>query len=67
MKKQVAISSVITVLIIFILAGCAKSQGDETESDTVEISTDSPVSYTHLDVYKRQLVSCSRQLLRFYY
>ena len=44
MKKQVAISSVITVLIIFILAGCAKSQGDETESDTVEISTDSPAS-----------------------
>ena len=54
MKKLLS-TAMALVLIIGLLTGCSvESQGEKTESVSNQYYLYYPVSYTHLDVYKRQ-------------
>ena len=58
MKKILAILlSLLTLLSCGLLSACTQNSSAETstEETTFAPAADGPVSYTHLDVYKRQL------------
>ena len=65
MKKIFAI--LMSMMLIFTFIGCSgteqkeEGQQDMKVTDSVQAESEETVSYTHLDVYKRQWNRCSKR------
>ena len=51
--KKLLLCSLTLVMVVLAIAGCGKSTSSSSAT-TKELTFNGPVSYTHLDVYKRQ-------------